>query len=58
MLDSSHTHVTPDTPIIDVIKVINASTLQVALVVDPDSRLRGTVTDGDVRRYLDAQRGL
>jgi dTDP-glucose pyrophosphorylase len=42
----------PDTPIIEAIKAIDVSELQIALIVDGDSRLTGTLTDGDVRRGL------
>src|SRR5690606_34174020 len=36
----------------DVIATIDKAELQLALVVDEDSRLLGTITDGDVRRAL------
>jgi dTDP-glucose pyrophosphorylase len=36
----------------DAIKVIDQSGLQIALIVDSDHRLLGTVTDGDVRRGI------
>lgn len=36
----------------EVIKVIDDGALQIALVVDADRRLLGTVTDGDVRRGI------
>jgi len=36
----------------DVLKVIDSEALQLALVVDLDNRLLGTVTDGDIRRAL------
>ena len=36
----------------EVIKVIDQEALQIALVVDGDKRLLGTVTDGDIRRAL------
>jgi dTDP-glucose pyrophosphorylase len=36
----------------NVIKVIDRSGLQIALVIDDDNRLIGTVTDGDIRRGL------
>ena len=42
----------PDTPVVEVIRVLEASHLQIALVVDGDGRLRGSVTDGDVRRGI------
>lgn len=42
----------PDKPVVEVIRVLEASHLQIALVVDEDGRLRGSVTDGDVRRGI------
>jgi len=42
----------PDTAIIDAVRAIDASERQIALVVDGDRRLVGTLTDGDVRRGL------
>ena len=36
----------------EAIKVIDEAVLQVALVVDTESRLIGTVTDGDIRRGI------
>jgi dTDP-glucose pyrophosphorylase/predicted transcriptional regulator len=44
--------VSPLTNIQDVLKVIDKEALQLALVVDHNSRLLGTVTDGDIRRAL------
>jgi len=44
--------VSPLSSIQDVLKVIDNESLQLALVVDPDNRLLGTVTDGDIRRAL------
>ncbi|MBI4191187.1 MAG: nucleotidyltransferase family protein [Betaproteobacteria bacterium] len=40
------------TTIRDTIRMIDASAMQIALVVDNMSRLIGTVTDGDVRRAI------
>jgi len=42
----------PATPILEAIKIIDKSSLQIALVVDRQDHLLGTVTDGDVRRGL------
>jgi dTDP-glucose pyrophosphorylase len=36
----------------DAIRNLNESSLQIALVVSPDSTLVGTITDGDIRRGL------
>jgi dTDP-glucose pyrophosphorylase len=44
--------VSPLSNIQDVLKVIDSEALQLALVVDLDNRLIGTVTDGDIRRAL------
>lgn len=41
-----------DTPIIEVMKVIENEYAKIALVVDVENRLLGTVTDGDIRRGL------
>jgi dTDP-glucose pyrophosphorylase len=40
------------TPILQAIKIIDESSLQIALVVDGQNRLEGTVTDGDIRRGI------
>lgn len=44
--------VSPSSSIQEVLKVIDREALQLALVVDNDNRLLGTVTDGDIRRAL------
>ena len=44
--------VNPECSILDTIAIINRGALQIALVVDPDGRLLGTVSDGDVRRGI------
>ena len=38
--------------ILQVLQVIDSSSLQIALVVDEKNRLLGTITDGDVRRAI------
>lgn len=50
--------VTPQTPILEVLKIIDVNARQIALVVDQDDRLLGTVTDGDIRRGLLKGKGL
>lgn len=40
------------TTILDTLKVIDDAAFEIALVVDEDRRLIGTVTDGDIRRGL------
>ncbi len=44
--------VPPDTPIRSVIEIIEESALQIALVIDQNKCLIGTVTDGDIRRGI------
>lgn len=44
--------ISPTTTVIEAIKIIDATALQIALVVDGDNRLLGTLTDGDVRRAI------
>lgn len=44
--------VSPSTTIQEVLKVIDKAALKLALVVDNDNRLLGTVSDGDIRRSL------
>lgn len=46
------------TPLLDAIAVLDATALQILMVVDDEGRLVGTVTDGDVRRGILAQRPL
>jgi dTDP-glucose pyrophosphorylase len=47
-----HILITPDTTILETIKVIDQSSLQIAIVVGENNRLLGTVTDGDIRRGI------
>lgn len=44
--------ISPNDSILSAIKIIDASALQIALIVDENRRLLGTVTDGDIRRAL------
>jgi len=44
--------VLPNTSIRETIKIIELYSLQIALIVNHDNKLLGTVTDGDVRRGL------
>ena len=41
-----------DTPILEAMKIIEMSLARIALVVDKNQKLIGTVTDGDIRRGL------
>ena len=42
----------PDTPVIEVIGLLDRTAAQICLVVDGSRRLLGTITDGDVRRGI------
>lgn len=44
--------ITPDTQIQKAIEIIDIHSQQIALVVDHDRKLLGTVTDGDIRRGI------
>ncbi len=48
----------PDAPLIEALAAIEASEAKIALVVDGQMRLMGTVTDGDVRRGILKGAGL
>lgn len=50
--------VSPETPLGAVIAKVDASGLQVALVVAPDDSLLGVLTDGNIRRAILAGKGL
>lgn len=52
MKDWESVLISPSTTIIDAIKIIDTSAMQIALVVDDQKRLLGTVTDGDIRRGI------
>ena len=52
MKDWKKVLVTPETTIRDTINIIDEGALQIALVVDENNHLLGTVTDGDVRRSI------
>lgn len=52
MKDWTKTLISPDCSIQELIQVIDAGALKIALVVDEEHRLLGTVTDGDVRRGI------
>jgi len=44
--------VRPDTPILEAMRIIDAAALQIAIVIDDNGTLLGTVTDGDIRRGI------
>ena len=52
MTNWKRARVSPTTKIKDVLKVIDSSDLQIALVVDKRDALLGTITDGDIRRGI------
>ena len=52
MIDLKRIQVTPETPILQAMEVIDRGGAQIALVVDEKKRLQGTLTDGDIRRGL------
>lgn len=52
MKDCKKILIWPATPILEAIRVIDESSMQIALVVDEDDRLCGTLTDGDIRRGI------
>ncbi len=44
--------ISPETSLKEAIEVLNNGAERIALVVNQDNRLRGTLTDGDIRRAL------
>ncbi|MDI6703311.1 MAG: nucleotidyltransferase family protein [bacterium] len=50
--------VSPDTSIRETMKVIDEGVMEIALVVNEENRLLGTVTDGDIRRAILKDIGL
>lgn len=52
MKDWKKTLISPATPILEAMHIIDTSALQIALVTGEDSKLIGVVTDGDIRRGL------
>lgn len=50
--DYKSTFIAPGATILDAMKIINNAFWQIALVVDKEERLLGTVTDGDIRRTI------
>ncbi|CAM4477436.1 dTDP-glucose pyrophosphorylase [Paenibacillus endophyticus] len=44
--------ISPHTSILEALHIIDKGTVQIALVVDTDKRLIGTITDGDIRRGI------
>lgn len=52
MKDIDNIKLTVDATIKDALTIIDSAAMQIALVVDDESRLIGTLTDGDIRRGL------
>ena len=52
MMDWRNLLVSPNTPILHTLEIIDKNARQIALVADENDRLLGTVTDGDIRRGL------
>lgn len=52
MKDWKKVIISPEASIREAIRTIDAGALQIALVVDAENKLQGTVTDGDVRRGI------
>lgn len=52
MKDYKNTLIKPDQPIVEAMRIIDTSALQIALVIDEQSKLIGVVTDGDIRRGI------
>jgi len=44
--------ISPSTPILEAMRIIDSGALQVSLVIDSGGRLIGVVTDGDIRRGI------
>jgi len=52
VIDIEDIMVTESTIIMDVLKIIDKSSKQLAIVVDKDKKLLGTISDGDIRRAI------
>ena len=51
-IDIKEIMITQETSLMDAVKVMNATSLQILLVIDETRKLLGVVTDGDIRRAL------
>jgi dTDP-glucose pyrophosphorylase len=51
-MDWKNVLISPQTKIQETIKIIDLHALQIAIVINQDNRLLGTVTDGDIRRGI------
>jgi dTDP-glucose pyrophosphorylase len=52
MFDISKIYVSSNASVIDAMRIIDSGAAQIALVVDDQQRLLGTITDGDIRRGM------
>ena len=52
MVDLQALQLAPATPVLEAMRIIDRGAAQLALVVDDQQRLLGTLTDGDIRRGL------
>ncbi|WP_346353466.1 nucleotidyltransferase family protein [Azotosporobacter soli] len=52
MKDWQNCLITPSTTILEAIKIIDDCAVQIAVIVDENNKLLGTVTDGDIRRAI------
>ncbi|MGE5373181.1 MAG: nucleotidyltransferase family protein [Solirubrobacterales bacterium] len=52
MKDWRKARIYKDTPIIEAIRSIDTSAIQIGLVIDDNNTLLGTITDGDIRRAI------
>ena len=52
MVDLQALQLTPATPVLEAMRIIGIGGAQIALIVDDQQRLLGTLTDGDIRRGL------
>jgi len=58
MLDWQNVLITPEEPIAKAIEILDKESPKIVLVVDPEQKLLGTITDGDIRRTLLHGHGL
>ncbi len=54
-IDWSSALLRSDRTIQDAVELLTANSLRIALIVDEDNRLLGTITDGDIRRAFDGR---
>ena len=52
MLNTASISIGPLLPVLEALRIINQAATQIALIVDEQQRLLGTLTDGDVRRGI------